>query len=144
VACEPGSLPRLHCDREKVRQCLVNLCTNAVKFTPAGGSVTVSAEPATGDRLAIRVADNGIGIADDLLARVFDVFFQIDGSSTREYGGAGLGLAIVKSFAEAHGGEVQVRSKVGAGSTFSLVLPLRPTLPTPALTPSTPFPAVGG
>ena len=144
VACEPGHLPRLHCDREKVRQCLVNLCTNAVKFTPAGGSVTVSAEPATGDRLAIRVADNGIGIADELLARVFDVFFQIDGSSTREYGGAGLGLAIVKSFAEAHGGEVQVSSKVGAGSIFSLVLPLRPTLPAPALTPSAPFPALGG
>jgi signal transduction histidine kinase len=143
VACEPGTLPRLHCDREKVRQCLVNLCTNAVKFTPAGGSVTVSAEPATGDRLAIRVADDGIGIADDLIARVFDVFFQIDGSSTREYGGAGLGLAIVKSFAEAHGGEVQVRSKVGAGSTFSLVLPLRPTLPAPALTPAAPFSAAG-
>jgi signal transduction histidine kinase len=75
---------------------------------------------------------------------VFDVFFQIDGSSTREYGGAGLGLAIVKSFAEAHGGEVQVRSQVGAGSTFSLVLPLRPTVAAPALTPGAPFPAVGG
>ncbi|HSN91908.1 MAG TPA: ATP-binding protein [Anaeromyxobacteraceae bacterium] len=143
VVCEPGALPRLHCDREKVRQCLVNLCTNAVKFTSAGGSVTVSAEPAAGDRLAIQVADTGIGIADENLARVFDVFFQVDGSSTREYGGAGLGLAIVKSFVEAHGGEVQVRSKVGTGSIFSLVLPLRPSLPAPALTPA-PFPAVGG
>jgi signal transduction histidine kinase len=143
VACEPGGLPRLHCDREKVRQCLVNLCTNAVKFTQSGGVVTVSAEPATGDRLAIRVADDGIGIAEENLARVFDVFFQVDGSTTREQGGAGLGLAIVKSFVEAHGGEVQVRSRVGAGSTFSLVLPLRPSV-APVLTPSAPFPAVGG
>ena len=142
VTCEPATLPRLHCDREKVRQCLVNLCTNAVKYTQAGGAVTVSAESAPGDRLAICVADDGIGIAEENLARVFDVFFQVDGSTTREHGGAGLGLAIVKSFVEAHGGEVQVRSHPGAGSTFSLVLPLRPTV-LPALTPSTPFPAVG-
>jgi signal transduction histidine kinase len=144
VSCEPGTLPRVHCDREKVRQCLVNLCSNAVKFTQAGGTITVSAEPAAGERLALRVADTGIGIAEEHLARVFDVFYQVDGTSTREYGGAGLGLAIVKSFIEAHGGEVQVRSQPGAGSTFSVVLPLRPTVVAPAVTPSAPLPAVGG
>jgi signal transduction histidine kinase len=143
VSCEPGTLPRMHCDREKVRQCLVNLCSNAVKFTPAGGTITVSAEPAPGERLALRVADTGIGIGEEHITRVFDVFYQVDGSSTREYGGAGLGLAIVKSFIEAHGGEVTVRSQPNAGSTFSVVLPLRPTVVAPALTPSAPLPAVG-
>jgi signal transduction histidine kinase len=143
VACDARDLPRVHADREKIRQCLVNLCGNAVKFTTPGGSITVSAEPALGDRIAIHVADTGIGIAEEHVDRVFDVFYQVDGSSTREYGGAGLGLAIVKSFVEAHGGEVAVRSQVGAGSTFTIVLPLRPGVAQPALTPSTPLPAVG-
>ncbi len=135
VACEGGTLPRFHADRDKVRQCLVNLCSNAVKFTPPGGTITVSAEPVANDRIAIRVADSGIGIAEEHIDRVFDVFYQVDGSSTREYGGAGLGLAIVKSFVEAHGGDVAVTSVPGSGSTFSVVLPLRPAV-TPALTPT--------
>ena len=143
VACEPRALPRLHGDREKLRQCLVNLCGNAVKFTPAGGAITISAEPATGDRIAIHVSDSGIGIAEEHLPRVFDVFYQVDGSSTREYGGAGLGLAIVRSFVEAHGGEVSVRSRVGAGSVFTMLLPLRPTVVQPAITPASALPAVG-
>lgn len=135
VGCEPSSIPRLYCDREKLRQCLVNLCSNAVKFTPAGGSITVSAEPVGEAQLAIHVADTGIGIAEEHLPHVFDVFYQVDGSSTREYGGAGLGLAIVKSFVEAHGGAITARSILGAGTTFSVQLPLRPAAvnrPTPA------------
>ncbi len=143
VACEPGGLPRVHCDREKIRQCLLNLCSNAVKFTPAGGTITVSAEALGTDRIALRVADSGMGIGEEHLSRVFDVFYQVDGSSTREYGGAGLGLAIVKSFVDAHGGEVSVESKVGAGSTFSVVLPMGPPAATPAVTPVKPTPAVG-
>jgi signal transduction histidine kinase len=71
------------------------------------------------------VVDSGIGIAAPDLPRVFDVFYQVDSSSTREYGGAGLGLAIVKSYVEAHGGEVTVESTVGKGTTFTMVLPLR-------------------
>jgi signal transduction histidine kinase len=134
VVCEPTSVPRIHADRDKLRQCLVNLCSNAVKFTPPGGKITVSAET-VGDRVAIHVADSGIGISEEHLERVFDVFYQVDGSSTREYGGAGLGLAIVKSFVEAHGGAVSVRSKPNAGSTFTVVLPVNPA-PGPALTPS--------
>jgi two-component system sensor histidine kinase BarA len=135
VVCDPGPLPRFQGDRDKVRQCLVNLCSNAVKFTPPGGVITVSAEALPDQRLALRVADTGIGIAEEHVDRVFDVFYQVDGSSTREYGGAGLGLAIVRSFAEAHGGTVGVSSAPGAGSTFSLVLPIRPPL-APALTPT--------
>ena len=135
VACDAAKVPRVQADRDKLRQCLVNLCSNAVKFTPAGGKITVSAETAPGDRVAIHVTDSGIGIPEEHLDRVFDVFYQVDGSSTREYGGAGLGLAIVKSFVEAHGGAVSVRSKPNAGSVFTLVLPVNPT-PGPALTPS--------
>ena len=141
VSCEPGSLPRLMADRDKLRQCLVNLCSNAVKFTPAGGTITVRGETVGADWLAVHVTDTGIGIAEEHLSKVFDVFYQVDGSSTREYGGAGLGLAIVRSFVEAHGGEIQVRSIPNGGSTFSLVLPLRPAGAT-ALSP-TPGAAVG-
>ncbi len=141
VSCEPGAIHRFQGDRDKVRQCLVNLCSNAVKFTPAGGTITVSAEALPSDRVALHVADTGIGIAEEHVDRVFDVFYQVDGSSTREYGGAGLGLAIVKSFVEAHGGEVSVRSKVGQGSVFTLVLPVR-AAPTVAVTPTGPVPSV--
>ena len=141
VACEPPRIPRIHADRDKLRQCLVNLCSNAVKFTQAGGTITVSAEALKGERVALHVADTGIGIGEEHLDRVFDVFYQVDGSSTREYGGAGLGLAIVKSFVEAHGGGVSVRSKVGQGSVFTLVLPVR-AAPTVAVTPTGSIPAV--
>jgi signal transduction histidine kinase len=134
VQVEPGGLPRLMADRDKIRQCLVNLCSNAVKFTPAGGTITVSGEAVGEDRIAMHVADTGIGIAEEHVEKVFDVFYQVDGSSTREYGGAGLGLAIVRSFVEAHGGTVSVRSALGVGTTFTLALPLRTTV-VPAMTP---------
>jgi signal transduction histidine kinase len=135
VTCEPPRIPRVNADRDKLRQCLVNLCSNAVKFTPAGGQITVSAEAIQNARVAIHVKDSGIGIAEEHLERVFDVFYQVDGSSTREYGGAGLGLAIVKSFVEAHGGEVRVGSRPGEGSVFTVVLPVNPPAG-PALTPT--------
>jgi signal transduction histidine kinase len=141
VSVEPGTLPRLMADRDKIRQCLVNLCSNAVKFTPAGGTITVSGQAVGDERLDIHVADTGIGIADEHVDKVFDVFYQVDGSSTREYGGAGLGLAIVKSFVEAHGGNVSVRSAVGAGTVFTMTLPLRTTV-VPAVTPVRPTPAI--
>jgi two-component system sensor histidine kinase BarA len=116
-------LPRMICDREKLRQALLNLLSNSLKFTPPGGFIRAGAQALPGERIAMWVQDSGIGIAEEHLGRVFDVFYQVDGSNTREYGGAGLGLAIVKSFAEAHGGEVQLQSKPGEGSTFTLVLP---------------------
>ena len=125
VTADVGALPRVRWDREKIRQAIVNLLSNAVKFTPEGGRVTLRVEPGGADRLAISVEDSGIGIPDEHLPFVFDAFYQVDGSSTREFGGAGLGLAIVRSFAEAHGGKVAVRSRHGAGSTFTITLPLR-------------------
>jgi signal transduction histidine kinase len=141
VTCEPARVPRIQADRDKLRQCLVNLCSNAVKFTPAGGRIVLSAEPETEERVAIHVTDSGIGIGEEHLERVFDVFYQVDGSSTREYGGAGLGLAIVRSFVEAHGGEGRVRSRSGEGSVFTVVLPVNPPQG-PALTPTGGMPLV--
>jgi len=124
--CEhAANMPKVLCDREKVRQCLINLVSNAVKFTPSGGTVTVGASELPGERVALFVTDTGIGIPEEHVPKVWDVFYQVDGSSTREYGGAGLGLAIVKSFVEAHGGEVQVRSVPESGSTFTMVFPQR-------------------
>ena len=103
-----------------------------VKFTPSGGTITVGGTVEPGERLAIRVQDTGIGIPAEHRERVFDVFYQVDGSSTREYGGAGLGLAIVKSFVEAHGGTVAVAARDGGGSVFTLNLPLHPAVATTA------------
>ena len=142
VNCEPGALPRIHADREKLRQCLINLASNAVKFTGGGGTVTISAEVLAGEKLSLLVADTGIGIAPEHVNRIFDVFYQVDGSTTREYGGAGLGLAIVKSFTEAHGGEVKVTSELGQGSSFGLVLPIRQR-PEQVMTPSVPAHPIG-
>jgi signal transduction histidine kinase len=111
-----------------------------VKFTDQGGVVTVAASAAEladadGDgvgavlmatpRAAVQfsISDTGVGIPDDKLTRIFDAFYQVDSSSTREHGGAGLGLSIVKRLVEAHGGEIRVESEVGEGTTFYVTIP---------------------
>lgn len=129
-----GRKPTL--DPEKIRQCLVNLLANAVKFTKTGGSVSVKVEKPSWipvkfagrfdgpeNFFAIVVEDTGIGIPADMHERIFDTFFQLDGGATRSYGGAGLGLSIVRSYVEAHGGEIRVQSEPGKGSRFTMVLP---------------------
>jgi two-component system, NarL family, sensor histidine kinase BarA len=139
LTCELApDLPRVLGDRDKVRQVLLNLLNNAIKFTPDGGSVAIRAEegallPGPADATAaakrgvrISVTDSGIGVAPEYHQRVFDPFFQVDNTSTREYGGTGLGLSIVKRFIEAHGGAVWLDSKEGAGATFYFSLPLAP------------------
>ncbi len=124
------NVPRaLKGDGHRIRQILMNLVSNAIKFTEFGSvKVSVEAELAQGDRYAvkIKVADTGIGIAPDAMARLFKVFSQADGSTTRQYGGTGLGLAISKELAEMMGGAVTVGSMPGKGTTFvlSLVLPV--------------------
>jgi signal transduction histidine kinase len=126
-------LPKISMDAGKVQQSLLNLLANAVKFTREGGHIEVEAlitQSGNGrfggdEWLELRVSDDGIGIAPDQIDRVFDTFYQVDGSSTREFGGVGLGLALVKSYIEAHGGEVTVESALGQGSRFSLRLPLQ-------------------
>jgi signal transduction histidine kinase/PAS domain-containing protein len=121
-----GRLPRIRSDRPKVKQIVLNLVTNAIKFTPKG-SVTVNASfaPRSG-RLSIQVEDTGIGIAETDRDRIFEDFRQVDSSLARTHGGAGLGLTISRRLARMLGGEILVSSSPGQGSTFSLVLSLRP------------------
>jgi signal transduction histidine kinase/HAMP domain-containing protein len=109
-------------DGPKVRQILVNLLSNAIKFT-AEGHVELSFEEESSGTVRIRVSDSGIGIAEKDQELIFDQFRQVDGSTTREHGGTGLGLAISRKLAQLIGGEIEVESVLGEGSTFTLVLP---------------------
>ncbi len=142
LATQPAT-PALRADPDRLRQVFVNLLENAVKFTPKGGEVTVSAELVEGGTSAdagglvllapmnrdveIRVADTGIGIPAHERSRIFDPFYQVDQSSTREQGGAGLGLAIVKRIVEAHGGRIRVEANAPKGTVFVVTLPVTTT-----------------
>jgi len=110
-------------DPTRVRQIVTNLVSNALKFTEQG-HVWVRAAPAGADTIAIAVEDSGIGIAADVLPSLFNAFTQADASTTRRFGGTGLGLSISKRLAQLMGGDIDVQSKLGAGSTFTVRLPL--------------------
>ena len=111
-------------DDDKLGKITYNLLSNALKFTPEGGSIRVSSGFMTNGQLRIRVQDTGIGIAPDQLDRIFDRFYQADASTTRRYEGTGIGLAYVRELTELLGGRVTVESKPGTGSTFTVTLPL--------------------
>jgi GAF domain-containing protein len=111
-------------DRGKTKQVLSNLVHNAVKFTPQGGTVTVSAS-SEGEWIKVRVSDTGFGIPEGELEKIFDRFYQVDSSLTRKVGGTGIGLSIAKEYIEMHGGKIWVESKLGKGSTFTFTLPKR-------------------
>ena len=123
-----AGLPPMLADAEKLRQILINLLSNGAKFT-ARGSIRVRARHA-GGVVSIEVADTGIGIPADKLESIFEEFEQVDASSTRAHGGSGLGLAIARRLARLMGGELQAQSTLGAGSTFTLTLPVRYRQPT--------------
>ncbi|MGH9869725.1 MAG: response regulator [Candidatus Polarisedimenticolia bacterium] len=119
-------------DEHKLRQILVNLLGNAIKFTDRGEvSLAVSFQKDT-STLSFFISDTGIGIAAEALDRIFEEFHQADGSTTRKYGGTGLGLTISKRMAELMGGTLTVRSVLGQGSTFALTVPYVPSSPVPA------------
>jgi PAS domain S-box-containing protein len=109
-------------DREKVQQILINLLTNAVKFTPVGGTVDVDARRA-GNKVEIRVRDSGIGIPADKLASIFEPFVQVETEHSKRREGSGLGLAISRDLARGMNGDLKVESELKAGSTFTLSLP---------------------
>jgi signal transduction histidine kinase/putative methionine-R-sulfoxide reductase with GAF domain len=118
----PTEMPDIEVDPAQITQVLDNLLNNAIKFSPHGGKIMVrlGTEP---EMVRVEVSDTGIGIPADKIDRIFDRFFQVDGSSTRRFGGAGLGLSICKQIIDAHGGELTVESEVGKGSTFAFTVP---------------------
>jgi cell cycle sensor histidine kinase DivJ len=124
----PEDLPAMTGDARAFKQIVLNLISNAVKFTERGGTVTVSAA-VEGSRLVLRVADNGVGIAAEDLKRIGDPFFQAGKTYQRRHEGTGLGLSIVKSLVALHGGELTVQSRIDEGTAVAVALPLAFTAP---------------
>ncbi len=121
IRIEPG-LPQIYVEADRIRQILVNLLTNAHDYSPEGASIEVTAR-VVGDEVEIAVNDNGPGIPEDQLGRIFERFVRGDAGLTQRVGGTGLGLAIAKSLVELHGGTIEVESTLGQGSSFRFRLP---------------------
>ena len=119
----PDDLQSLETDADKLKQVLINLIGNAIKFTEEGSiTVHVEADPDTLRAARIDVIDTGIGIPEDRMERIFEAFQQADNTTARKYGGTGLGLAITRSLVELLGYRIELESQVGEGSTFSILL----------------------
>ena len=117
----PDDLIKIEADKDKINQVIENLISNALKFSPEGGEITVSIKEAK-DKLKVNVSDNGIGIPEKDLPHIFEKFYRADNASSEAIGGTGLGLAIVKYIVESHGGRISVESKLRKGSTFTFTL----------------------
>jgi two-component system sensor histidine kinase VicK len=117
-----GHIPQITADRERIEQVIVNVISNSVKYTPVGGKIDVSVTSAE-EKVSFRVKDNGIGIPEEDLGRIFERFYRVEKSRTSEMGGTGLGLAIVAQVVEDHKGTIRVRSTPGEGTTFAVSLP---------------------
>jgi len=120
-----GQLPEIEMDPDRTMQVLRNLMTNAIKFTPDGGKMTVNVE-AKNDQIFFSVRDTGIGIAKENQARIFEPFFQEEQTMYRKYSGTGLGLAICRGIVESQGGKIWFESEQGKGTTFFFTIPLEP------------------
>lgn len=123
IECDAATPATIETDRMRLEQVIKNLLSNALKFTERG-SVRLSLAPVGEDRLAIRVADTGIGIAKEQQASIFEAFQQADGTISRKYGGTGLGLSISRELARLLGGSIKLESEVGKGSCFTLIIPV--------------------
>ena len=119
----PMGLPRVHGDTTKLRQIFINLMSNAVKFTPRGGAVTVSARRDPDGAFAVMVADTGIGMTEAEIAIALEPFGQVENTLARSYEGTGLGLPLARRMTELHGGRLTVRSVKGTGTTVEVWLP---------------------
>jgi two-component system phosphate regulon sensor histidine kinase PhoR len=120
----PGNLPPLQADENRLQEVIYNLLDNAVKYSKPGGTVFLRAE-IEGDRVRISVADQGVGIPEADLPRIFERFYRADKARSRELGGTGLGLSIVKHIVQRHDGTVEAASEPGKGTTISVLLPVR-------------------
>jgi signal transduction histidine kinase len=123
IACDCKRRVIVQGDRARLKQVLVNLLDNAIKYTPPGGHIEVSVKEHDG-RAILEVADNGIGIPPEAVPHLFERFFRVDKARSRELGGAGLGLSIVKSICTAHEARVHAESELGQGTRFIVELPL--------------------
>jgi cell cycle sensor histidine kinase DivJ len=123
VSSVPADLPDMVADKRAVKQVLINLLSNAIKFTPRGGTVTVTGE-CNFAQVTFTVKDNGVGIGEDDLRRVGDPFFQVRTAYDRSHDGTGLGLSIVKGLVELHGGDLDIRSRLGQGTSVIVRLPI--------------------
>ena len=119
----PEGLPGVWGDELKLKQILINFLSNAVKFTPAGGTVSLDASVAADGGIAIKVSDTGIGIAPEDTSKALMRFQQRDGTASRRYEGIGLGLPLSKALAELHGSSLELQSEVGVGTTVTVRLP---------------------
>jgi len=120
----PEKIPAIRADRDRLVQILLNILDNAIKFTPAGGKIAVSASPGAEGFLIIRIADTGVGIPKGEIPRLGERFYRVDKTRSREMGGTGLGLSIVKHLMKAHGGWIGIDSTLGHGTTVSLHFPI--------------------
>ena len=111
---------------ERIRQVVSNLLDNAIKYGRPGGNATIGGRILPNGRVEVTVADDGPGIPKESQERIFERFYRVDKARSREQGGTGLGLAIVKHVVQAHGGDVQLESAPGTGSTFIFTLPMPP------------------
>ncbi len=119
-------LVKIEADKDKINQVMENLISNALKFSPEGGEITVSIEQSK-DKIKVSVSDNGMGIPEKDLPHLFEKFYRAENASSKAIGGTGLGLAIVKYIVESHGGRISAESKIRKGSTFSFALPIKST-----------------
>ena len=117
------NIPQITADRERIEQVIVNVLSNSVKYTPEGGKIDVSVMAAD-EKVSFRVKDNGIGIPEEDLDRIFERFYRVEKSRTSEMGGTGLGLAIARELIEAHGGDIQIDSRLGEGTSVTVTLPI--------------------
>jgi signal transduction histidine kinase len=111
-------------DRLILRQALINLIDNAIKYSPTGAEIGVQVHPGKDSQVIVEVIDKGPGVSQEHQSRIFDRFYRVDKARSREWGGAGLGLAIARWAVEIHGGQITVESAEGEGSTFRVTLPV--------------------
>ena len=124
---EVDAATTLSADPQALRQVLLNVLDNSVRYTQAGGSIAVvAARDVSG--VWLEISDTGTGIPSEHLPRIFERFYRVDPARSRELGGTGLGLAIVKHLVEAHGGRIEARSALGAGTTIRIFFPDQPQL----------------